>query len=516
LDRSLQLQITVDKYKTTVEPPVDRFVDSLLHFGMLRAPNILSVQALAWKPFEGYVHRWLQMVHWSLCNPLSRRHVVLGMLVSRGELVFIIFSLSVLLFFWIDHLFLHSEFVSFNPGQLAAIPLSLTFATSARTSVFSVLCGLPFERSQIWHIYFAFWAIVLTIHHMLENPMRKQIQDWAGVISSVVCLLMMLSIYAPIRRKYFEFFYRTHLVASVVVVVSILIHCGHRSATISIGITLWLYDVAFRFFSATTRHRRSVKLIRISGDVTRIVIPTKDFTYRAGQYIFICIPELGILQWHPFSMSCAPHEAVENGEFYLHVRALGDWTRSLWSIAQGSPTVNLMFEGPYGEPIINMEGDDYEMMIFLSGGIGITALQSRYNSLIDQIRRGRPVELCWFIWCVRSQNGAQKGEWSKHFRRKLSVLDFSPSAKIEPHLDDDASMNFDECSSFPSERELTPSFRPLMLTTLSISALVTNKGSSAKGSVSTLLLVMHRLQLSTTLTRRRTVSILHQVLSTTK
>lgn len=392
-------------------------------------------------------------------------------------------SLCILLFFWIDHLFLHSEFVSFNPGQLAAIPLALTFATSARTSVFSVLCGLPFERSQIWHMYFAFWAIVLTVHHILENPM-KRVQDWAGVVTAIVCFLMMFSMYAPIRRKYFEFFYRTHVAASVIVVVSILLHCGHKSTVMCIGIGLWLYDVAARMFSATTRHRRSVKLIRISGDVTRIIIPIKDFNYRAGQYIFVCIPELGLLQWHPFSMSCAPHEAAINGEFYLHVRALGDWTRSLWSIAKGSSTVNLMFEGPYGEPIINVEGDDYEMILCLSGGIGITALQARYNNLIEQVSRGRPLELCWFIWCVRGQNGGQKGEWSKHFRRSTSTLDFLPSAKVEPEPYEDASMNFDEIVSFPSERDLTPSFRPLMLTTLSISNLVTIKGSTSKVSVS--------------------------------
>ncbi len=42
-----------------------------------------------------------------------------------------------------------------------------------------------------------------------------------------------------------------------------------------------------------------------------------------GQYIFINVPELSRVEWHPFTLTSAP------GDSYLsvHVRAAGDWTR---------------------------------------------------------------------------------------------------------------------------------------------------------------------------------------------
>ena len=55
------------------------------------------------------------------------------------------------------------------------------------------------------------------------------------------------------------------------------------------------------------------------------------FDYHAGQYAFMCIPELGMFQWHPFSMSSAPFEA----DCMLHIRVLGNWTKSLYVGARG-------------------------------------------------------------------------------------------------------------------------------------------------------------------------------------
>lgn len=45
----------------------------------------------------------------------------------------------------------------------------------------------------------------------------------------------------------------------------------------------------------------------------------------AGQYVFICLPELAIYQWHPFTLTSAPEEDFLS----VHVRCVGDWTMSL-------------------------------------------------------------------------------------------------------------------------------------------------------------------------------------------
>jgi predicted ferric reductase len=52
--------------------------------------------------------------------------------------------------------------------------------------------------------------------------------------------------------------------------------------------------------------------------------------------------------------------------------------------------VEIYIEGPYGSPKINFDGD-YKVFLFISGGIGITPLQSMYNNLIYQEAKGRDI-----------------------------------------------------------------------------------------------------------------------------
>ncbi|KAJ2576749.1 hypothetical protein EV177_010930, partial [Coemansia sp. RSA 1804] len=54
---------------------------------------------------------------------------------------------------------------------------------------------------------------------------------------------------------------------------------------------------------------------------------------KIGQYVKICVPELGIFQWHPFTLTATPTEAKvmadgrSHGIWRIHFRATGNWTR---------------------------------------------------------------------------------------------------------------------------------------------------------------------------------------------
>ncbi len=110
------------------------------------------------------------------------------------------------------------------------------------------------------------------------------------------------------------------------------------------------------------------------------------------------MPELSHLEWHPFSISSSPHH--ENVSF--HIRVLGDWTRRLEAIV-GTIEKKLVvwIDGSYGNPSIDIDSDKYKIFLMVSGGIGITPLQSITNSLLEQHSRGRPLKKLFFIWSVR-------------------------------------------------------------------------------------------------------------------
>ena len=87
----------------------------------------------------------------------------------------------------------------------------------------------------------------------------------------------------------------------------------------------------------------------------------QDFQYSGGQYCFICIPALSVLEWHPFSLSSHPSQ----DSVFLHVRALGDWTKSLHALASKviiivmRAGINCMQRGPRSRAYLNlMDGCD--------------------------------------------------------------------------------------------------------------------------------------------------------------
>ncbi|EDO38081.1 predicted protein, partial [Nematostella vectensis] len=121
------------------------------------------------------------------------------------------------------------------------------------------------------------------------------------------------------------------------------------------------------------------------------------FEYKAGQYCFLCVPGVSMFEWHPFSISSSPHEATVS----LHIRVLGDWTQQLYDYVKDTRPINVYIDGPYGAPGVDVDGDRYKVFLFVSGGIGITPMQSICNDILHQRRRGRDIRKVIFVWSVR-------------------------------------------------------------------------------------------------------------------
>jgi predicted ferric reductase len=72
----------------------------------------------------------------------------------------------------------------------------------------------------------------------------------------------------------------------------------------------------------------SVEVEKLPGDVVRKTFP-RDFEHEAGGFVFLRIPELSQLEYHPFSFSLSTFEA----NVTIHIRALGDWSLRLLDLA---------------------------------------------------------------------------------------------------------------------------------------------------------------------------------------
>ena len=145
---------------------------------------------------------------------------------------------------------------------------------------------------------------------------------------------------------------------------------------------------------------------------------------------------------------------------------MGDWTKRLYDYVGEMRSVTVYIDGPYGAPCLDIDGKRYKLFMFVSGGIGITPMQSICNNILYQRRRGRDVRKVMFIWSVRDLFMVTSVlAYDKEYFRKSANLrlpySFSPDlvARDEPkevlethfHLTKERdSSRFDEANIHPN------------------------------------------------------------------
>ncbi|KAG8440375.1 hypothetical protein GDO86_006217 [Hymenochirus boettgeri] len=147
-----------------------------------------------------------------------------------------------------------------------------------------------------------------------------------------------------------------------------------------------------------------------------------DFDYKSGQWARIACLALGTYEYHPFTLTSAPHEDTLS----LHIRALGPWTtrlRELYSPQSveeigGYPKICL--DGPFGEG--HQEWNKYEVSVLVGGGIGVTPFASILKDLVfkSSVKSQISCKKVYFIWVTRTQ---RHFEWFADIIREVEEND---------------------------------------------------------------------------------------------
>eukprot|EP00127_Corallochytrium_limacisporum_P005456 Clim_evm4s206 gene=Clim_evmTU4s206 len=197
----------------------------------------------------------------------------------------------------------------------------------------------------------------------------------SGVILTMQCLAFAAFSYKVIRNYAYPFFWAVHMTYPLFFFLLVL----HGSARMVIGpifgfffIGPALIFILDRFIDISTKSDiRGVASVRFfSGEVIELKIKRADnFEYSAGQYLRIAVPtELGE-EFHPFTISSAPHEPHVS----IHVKALGPWTHRLHrAYSSNDPTAwpPVVLKGPYGDAAEIW--DRQRTVVFVGSGIGVT------------------------------------------------------------------------------------------------------------------------------------------------
>ncbi|TYZ67498.1 hypothetical protein PybrP1_004100 [[Pythium] brassicae (nom. inval.)] len=278
----------------------------------------------------------------------------------------------------------------------------------------------------------------------------------SGAVAYFPLVALFLFSFYVLRRRFFDLFLRLHWVFFTAIIVGSLLH-GITLAVVGAGV--WGVDAVYRLVylpqvykhggrrlkqslavrrgadtagedgsmgTATTKRGRQmgvaalsqVTATKIPGGIVRIQFPAvradtgERFQYEPGQFAFLCVPQLSVLQWHPFSISSAPHEPVVT----FHIRVLGDWTAKLLELVEssaggnseagGAVPLDVSIDGSYGQVAVDIDNPAaYSHVVLFSGGIGVTPMKSIVNQLhFDYTTRGRQeLQRVHFVWSVRDR-----------------------------------------------------------------------------------------------------------------
>lgn len=164
------------------------------------------------------------------------------------------------------------------------------------------------------------------------------------------------------------------------------------------------------------------KVISHPSRVFELQMKRKGFFARPGQYIFLHCPSISQLEWHPFTLTSAPHE----DHFSVHIRRVGDWTEELakachvdeGEFQEASKMPRLALDGPFGTS--SEDFMDYDVTVLIGAGIGVTPfasiLKHIWNVYCDP-KCNMPLKHVYLFWVCPDMHAF---EW---FRQLLQSLE---------------------------------------------------------------------------------------------
>ncbi|KAK4054371.1 hypothetical protein OIO90_003604 [Microbotryomycetes sp. JL221] len=306
------------------------------------------------------------------------------------------------------------------------------------------------------------WAIMYT-----------QPGGFTGHMMLLIMFVMYTTAHRRIRHQAFEVFWYTHHL-SVLFLLCLYIHatgCFVRGALPDqpvkcLGYNSWRWTIwaggayAVERMIREVRARRSTKLVGVlafpAGVIElRFVKPSMNF--KAGQWLFLNVPNVSKWQWHPFTISSAPGDAFIS----IHIRQVGDWTRTLGGLLgcdvqilskqgalasskldgkrdektvksfdagslmlrNGANLPAIKVDGPYGSPAEDVFR--HEVAVLVATGIGVTPFASILKNIwyMQQQRKLGFLRRVQFIWVTREV---------EHFRWFHKLLDDLEQIQTDP------------------------------------------------------------------------------------
>ncbi|POR34213.1 Ferric/cupric reductase transmembrane component 7 [Tolypocladium paradoxum] len=327
--------------------------------------------------------------------------------------------------------------VAIRSGMLAVAMTPWIIATSMKANIVTILIGIGPERLNVFHRWLGYLCLFLSLVHMIpfyiqpvweDDGMKVFSQlfpDGSGVIygTGIACIVPLIWLCVAslpwIRRVAYEVFVVLHIPAGVVYVGLLFWHTKNYLMTWSYlyaTVAIWVFCYMMRFFKLNwTKPWRLAFMVGDEAAITlmsenaiKVTIPTQ-MRWKPGQYVYLRMPGISLLENHPFTISslCSEDFPSEYGDKYrdcvLVFKPYRGFTKRVLdtAIAKGPfHTYRAFLDGPYGGMRRDLAA--FDTCILIAGGSGITSLMSQLLNLIKRMRDGKAItRKVMVVWAIK-------------------------------------------------------------------------------------------------------------------
>nr|XP_019934398.1 PREDICTED: dual oxidase 1 [Paralichthys olivaceus] len=334
---------------------------------------------------------------------------------------------------------------------------------------------IPFDAAIDFHRFMAMTAIILSVVHTLghvvniyifsisdlsilsclfpkvfsnngsELPLKwswwvfQTVPGMTGVLLLITFSFMYIFSSHYFRRISFRGFWITHYLYVVVYLLTV-IH-GSFALLQEPRFHIYLIPPALVFLLdkliSLSRKKVEIPVVRaelLPSGVTHLEFKRpQGFVYRSGQWVRIACLMLGTDEYHPFTLTSAPHEETLS----LHIRAVGPWTSQLRELYTEESQIELgaypklYLDGPFGEG--HQEWVNFEVSVLVGGGIGVTPFTSILKDLVfnSSIKSKIQCKKVYFIWVTRTQH---QFEWVSEIIREVEEMDTQELVSVHTYI----------------------------------------------------------------------------------
>ena len=316
--------------------------------------------------------------------------------------------------------------VAIRSGMIAIALTPWVIITSMKANILTVVIGIGPERLNVFHRWLGYLCLFLSLVHMVPfyiqpvwedggmTVFSRIFPDGSGMIygTGIACIVPLIWLCVAslpwIRRVAYETFVILHIPAGIAYVGLLFWHTKNALLTwnyLYTTIAIWALCYMMRIFKLNWAKpwRRSfmvgdeAAVTLMSENAIKVTVPTQ-MRWTPGQYVYLRIPGVSLLDNHPFTISslCSEDFPSEYGEEYrdcvLVFKPFKGFTRKLLNtaVAKGPfHTYRAFLDGPYGG--MRRELAAFDTCILIAGGSGVTSLMSQLLNLIKRMRDGKAI-----------------------------------------------------------------------------------------------------------------------------